>query len=129
LNKGPFIGRKALAAERKSRSTWAFVGLEIDWLRLEQLFAAVDLPPMVTGRASREAVPVFRKGGVQIGQATSSTFSPILKKYIALATVDSAFAVPGTVVDVEITVEYVRHRASAKVVKLPFFDPPRKRAV
>ena len=35
---------------------------------------------------------------------------------------------PGTTVDLEMTVEYTRKRAPAKVVKLPFFDPPRKRA-
>ncbi|MCB0315558.1 MAG: aminomethyl transferase family protein, partial [Calditrichaeota bacterium] len=62
------------------------------------------------------------------GQATSSTFSPLLKKFIALATVEQKYANPGTVLDYEITVEFTRRRAEAVVVKLPFFNPERKRA-
>jgi aminomethyltransferase len=72
-------------------------------------------------------VPVYHKSGKQIGQATSSTFSPILKKYIALATVESQYEALGTQVNMEVTVEYVRKQAPATVVKLPFFDPERKR--
>ncbi|HXT53187.1 MAG TPA: glycine cleavage T C-terminal barrel domain-containing protein, partial [Candidatus Eisenbacteria bacterium] len=56
-------------------------------------------------------------------------WSPILKKYIALATVNKQCAVPGTVLDIEVTVEHRRKTATARVVKTPFFDPPRKRAL
>ena len=35
---------------------------------------------------------------------------------------------PGTHLDLEVTVEHQRRQAAATVVKLPFFDPPRKRA-
>jgi aminomethyltransferase len=59
---------------------------------------------------------------------TSSTFSPILKKYIALATVESSYDKPGTKLQVEVTVEFTRQKALATVTKTPFFDPPRKRA-
>lgn len=128
LDKGQFIGRKALLAEKATGSQWQFVGLDIDWPSLERLFAAVDLPPMVAGRASREAVPIYDKRGRQIGQATSHTFSPILKKYIALATLESRFARPGVELNFEITVEYARRLGPATVVNLPFFNPPRKRA-
>jgi hypothetical protein len=31
-------------------------------------------------------------------------------------------------VELEVTIEYERHKAAATIVKLPFFDPPRKRA-
>ncbi|MCI0394595.1 MAG: aminomethyltransferase family protein [Chloroflexi bacterium] len=128
LDKGPFVGRRALVAEKAAGPAWTFVGLEIDWPSLERLFAAFDLPPLVAGRASRVAVPVYNDNGRQIGQVTSSTFSPILKKYIALATLESAYGGQGTRVNVEITVEYTRQQAPAVVVKTPFFDPPRKRA-
>jgi aminomethyltransferase len=67
-------------------------------------------------------------GGWQVGQATSHTFSPIIKKYIALATLRSEHATLGTQLDFEITVEYERLRAPARVVKLPFYNPPWKRA-
>ena len=45
-----------------------------------------------------------------------------------LAHLESAFAAPGTAVKMEVTVEHRRRQADAKVVKTPFFDPPRKRA-
>ena len=53
---------------------------------------------------------------------------PLLKKYIALAHLRSAWAKPGTELDIEITVEHRRKRAAARVVKKPFFDPARKKA-
>jgi aminomethyltransferase len=64
-----------------------------------------------------------------VGKATSSGWSPLLKKFIALATVDRGYEAPGTPLDLEFTVEYVRRRAHARVAPLPFFDPERKRSV
>lgn len=128
LDARDFVGRQALLAEKERGSEWSFVGLEVEWPDIEKLFAAVDLPPLVAGRASRLAVPVY-KNDKQIGQATSSTFSPLLKKFIALATVKTEYADPGTKVNFEITVEFVRRQAKATVVQTPFFSPERKRAV
>ena len=122
-----FVGRKALLAEKEKGSRWNLVGLEVKWQDIERLFDAVDLPPLVAGTASRLAVPVYKKGK-QIGQATSSTFSPLLKKYIALATLKTEYAEPGTKVNFEITVEFVRKQAEATVVQTPFFNPERKRS-
>jgi aminomethyltransferase len=119
LDKPAFVGRQALLAEKARGPAWNLVGLEIDWL---------SLVPQVTGRASRSAVPVYW-GGRQVGHATSLAFSPILKKYIALATLESGSAQPGTSVEVELTVEYVRRRAAAKVARPPFFNPARKRSL
>jgi aminomethyltransferase len=116
-----------LLAEHARGSRWQLVGLDIDWPALEKLFSMVDLPPQVAGRASRVAVPVYRRGK-QIGQATSLTFSPILKKYIALGTLETAHAALGGQVEIEITVEYSRQKCPAVIVKTPFFNPPRKRA-
>ena len=121
-----FVGARALRREAAHPSKWAFAGLEVDWPRIERRFASVGLPPLVAGRASREPVPVFA-AGTQVGFVTSSTFSPILKKYIALATLQRDFAKPGGRVDFELTVEFVRHEVPATVVETPFFDPGRKR--
>ena len=121
-----FVGRRALEREAARPSRWAFAGLEVDWPRIERRFASVGLPPLVAGRASREPVPIFA-AGTQVGFVTSSTFSPILKKYVALATLQRDFARPGGRVDFELTVEFVRHEVPATVVKTPFFDPARKR--
>jgi aminomethyltransferase len=100
--------------------------LEVHWPEIESLYKAVNLTPKLAGRASRSSVPVYGPAG-QIGQATSHTFSPLLKKYIALATIHREHATPGTQLKLELTVEFVRHPVTATVVKLPFFDPERKR--
>jgi aminomethyltransferase len=127
LDKGNFVGRRALREVRERGSAWKCVGLEVDWPALEALYGRVGLAPRLAGRASRAALPVYRQGEF-IGQATSSAFSPILKKYIAIATLKSGQAALGAAVDLEVTIEYERHKAPATIVKLPFFDPPRKRA-
>jgi aminomethyltransferase len=127
LDKNRFVGQAALIAEQKRGHAREIVGLEINWPEVEALYEAVGLPPAVSPIASRVAVPVFHDGR-QVGKATSSTWSPTLKKMIALATVNSGFTKPGTKVQFEITVEAVRHRVSARVVKTPFFNPKRKTA-
>jgi|SRR3989454_5459479 len=127
LDKNRFVGQAALIAERKRGQVREIVGLEIDWPEVERLYEAVGLPPAVSPVASRVAVPVF-KDGTQVGKATSSTWSPTLKKLIALATVKGEYTRPGTQLQFEITVEAVRHRVPAAVVKTPFFNPKRKTA-
>ena len=76
--------------------------------------------------ASRIAVPVYR-GGRQVGRATTTTWSPVLKKLIALATVAAPHIAEGTALEFEVTVEAVRHRVPATVVKTPFFNPRARR--
>ena len=128
LKKGPFVGRAALMAEVKRGIARQIVGLEVDWTEVEQLYDAVGLPPTAPAATSRVAVPVY-KGRSQIGRATSTTWSSTLKKLIALATLDAPHYAIGTRVEMEMTVEAVRHRASAKVVQTPFFNPSRKTAI
>jgi aminomethyltransferase len=126
-NKNRFIGQAALIAEQKLGSPREIVGLEIDWPEVERLYEDVGLPPAVSPIASRVSVPVFKEG-THVGKATSSTWSPTLKKMIALATVKRAYAKPGTPLQFEVTVEAKRHRVRATVVKTPFFNPKRKTA-
>ena len=52
----------------------------------------------------------------------------MLKKMIGLATVDRPHFADGTVLEIEVTVEAVRHRVNATVVPTPFFNPARKMA-
>jgi aminomethyltransferase len=127
LDKNRFVGQSALLAEQKKGHPREIAGLEIDWPQVEAIYEGVGLPPSVSPIASRVAVPVY-KDGAQIGKATSSTWSPTLKKMIALATIKREFTKPGTKIKFEITVEAVRHRVDAKVVKTPFFNPKRKTA-
>ncbi|HWS99789.1 MAG TPA: aminomethyltransferase family protein [Pyrinomonadaceae bacterium] len=127
LDKGRFVGQAALLEEKKRGHAREVVGLEIDWTDVERLYEVAGLPPAVSAIASRVAVPIY-KNGEQVGRATSTTWSPTLKKFIALATLRRAHAKPGTHVEFEITVEAVRHRVRASVVKTPFFNPKRKTA-
>jgi aminomethyltransferase len=126
-NKNRFIGQAALLAEQQRGSAREIVGLEIDWPEVEQLYENVGLPPAVSPIASRVAVPVW-KDGTHVGKATSSTWSPTLKKMIALATVKRPHNKLGTQLQFEITVEAKRHRVRATVVRTPFFNPKRKTA-
>ncbi len=130
FNKERFIGREALAAEHAAAPKRRIVGLAIDWQAVERLYEAVGLPPLAQAVASRVAVPVFNSGGnnSQIGRMTSSTWSPVLKQMIGLATINASHMATGTRVEVEHTVEAVRHRVPATVVPTPFFNPPRKTA-
>jgi aminomethyltransferase len=127
LDKARFIGQRALREEHRRGGERQIVGLEIDWNEVEKLYDAVALAPAVAATASRVAVPVYRNGR-QVGKATSTTWSPTLKRMIALATVDAPHHAEGTALQFEMTVEAVRHRVTAKVVKTPFFNPARKTA-
>jgi aminomethyltransferase len=127
FNKETFIGRAALAAENAVAPRRRIVGVSFDWPAVEKLYEAVGLPPMTQATASRVAIPVF-SGGKQIGRMTSSTWSPVLKQMIGLATVNAANAAAGTKIEVEHTVDVVRHRVPATVVPTPFFNPARKTA-
>jgi aminomethyltransferase len=128
LKKENFVGREALTLEARKGAGRALVGLEINWNEVEALFDKLKMAPQVPSMASRVAVPVYR-GARQIGKATSTTWSPTLKKMIALACVSRENSTAGTTLNVEMTVEAVRHTVSAKVVPMPFFNPPRKMAV
>ncbi|HTR19903.1 MAG TPA: aminomethyltransferase family protein [Gemmatimonadales bacterium] len=120
-------GQEALAAEHARGAAWRFVGLEVDWESLEALYAEVGLPPRLPAQAWRASVPIYRAGW-QVGYATSGCWSPLLKRYIALAHLEAPYAAPGTQVQMEVTVEHRRRRAEATVRALPFFNPARKRA-
>jgi glycine cleavage system T protein (aminomethyltransferase) len=124
---GPFVGRSALADEQRRGPARQIVGLAISWPAIEKLYESLGLPPQISAAASRTAVPVY-KYGRQVGRATTTTWSPVLKQLIALATVAAPHFAEGTALDVEVTVEAVRHRVPAKVVRTPFFNPPRKTA-
>jgi aminomethyltransferase len=126
LDKGPFNGRQALASEKVRGIEWMFVGLEVDWVGMESLFRAVGLPPLVSPYTLRASLPVL-VGGVQVGYASSSAWSPVLKKYIALAHVQKPYYEIGTNVRLEVTVEHQRQYAPARVVKTPFYEPEWKK--
>ncbi len=125
--KRPFVGDAALRAERERGPERFFVGIETQIGEFERLFGRFDLSPEMADEVDRRGVPVY-SGGAQVGRATSVVWSPLLKRQLALATVDRGYERPGVPVEIEVTVEYERLRAQSRVVGLPFFDPPRRRA-
>ncbi len=128
LNKENFIGKAALAKDEKDGVARQFVGLEIDWTEVEERYEKFGLTPAAPSQASRVAVPLY-VGDKQVGKATSTTWSPVLKKMIALGSVETGHAEIGTKLQLEITIEAIHQKVTAKVVKIPFFNPPRKTAV
>ena len=126
-DKGRFIGQQALRRERERGHAKQIVGLEVNWTEVERIYEKVGLAPTVGATASRVAVPVYRDGR-QVGKATTTTWSPVLKRMLALATIERPHFAEGTSLQIELTVEAVRHKVGATVVPTPFFNPPRKTA-
>jgi aminomethyltransferase len=128
LKKEHFVGCRELRKENQHGPFRQIVGLEIDLFDYENLYQRIGLPPQIPLTAWRGGVPVYKEER-QVGHATTGGWSPVLKKYIALATIRKEYVEPGTRVDFEVTVEYQRKTVGATVAKLPFFDPPRKKAL
>ena len=127
LKRPDFVGKAALCSEKERGPARRFVGLEIHWDDFADIHEAFGLPPHLTPETCREGVPLYA-GQRQVGYATSRTFSPLLKKYLALATLQSGHAEPGTELQIEVTCEYERKVARATVRELPFYNPERKKA-
>jgi aminomethyltransferase len=128
LEKENFIGKAALVQAQKHGVPRQLAGLEIDWPEVEERYEKFGLTPAAPSQASRVAVPVYL-GDKQVGKATTTTWSPVLKKMIALASVETPHSQIGTRLQMEITIEAIRQRVTANIVKMPFFNPQRKTAV
>ncbi|HEX2025942.1 MAG TPA: glycine cleavage T C-terminal barrel domain-containing protein, partial [Actinomycetota bacterium] len=127
LEKPAFVGRRALVTEREAGGPpRRLVGLTYDWAGIERAFAARGLPPTLVPETTSERTPVYawRK---RAGKVTSRTWSPMLKRVIALASVAKEHAEPGTSLQVEWDIDGHRHRVGATVTPLPFLDLPRRR--
>ena len=127
MKKEYFIGKQALEREVVNGPEWKFVGIEIQWTELENHYRNVGLAPGLPSTAWRTSTPLYYNQE-QVGYATSGAWSPILKRYIALAHLKSDYTVEGTELQFELKVEHFRKLTTAKVVKTPFFDPERKRS-
>lgn len=103
------------------------VGLDLDWTEVQALYERFALAPVAPAATSRVHVPVIRDGQ-QVGRATTTAWSPTLKRLLALATIEAPYHAEGTRLEVEATVEAVRRYVGATVVKTPFYNPSRKTA-
>jgi aminomethyltransferase len=128
FSKPDFVGKRALEAEQAAGGPKRrLVGLELDWHGIEKMFSDHGLAPAIPAHVSRTHIPLFKEGR-QVGRVTSSAWSPILKKMLALGSVGRTHAALGTRLQVEWTVEARRGKVAATVVDLPFMDLPRKRS-
>ena len=101
------------------------VGLEIDWTAVESIYEQLGLPPTVGATASRVAVPVYRGGPAGRPRHHDHVVAGAEEADRAGDRRPSALC-RGTMLEIEVTVEAVRHRVKATVVPMPFFNPPRK---
>jgi aminomethyltransferase len=102
FQKGEFVGRPHLAAQKEGALTRRFIGFEL-------LEKAVP----------RHGFKIYRSPATSdpIGDVTSGNLSPLLQKGIGLGYVPLSYAVPGTALTIDIRGKAV----PAQVVKLPFY--------
>jgi aminomethyltransferase len=128
LDKPAFIGKRALMDEVAAGGpATRLVGLELDLNVFEAAYLDLGYPIEHPLRAWRHVTPLMRKGET-IGRATSGTFSPLLKRSIALGFLPTKHAEVGSTVSIEWQIEETRQTIPATVVPLPFLDLPRKRS-
>jgi aminomethyltransferase len=106
LNKeGDFIGKSALIQQKDMGIPRKLVGIE-----------------MIDRGIPRHGYPIF-KDGMKIGEVTTGTQSPTLKRNIGLALLDTTFSALETIIEVEIRGK----RLKAKLVATPFYKKTGKR--
>jgi aminomethyltransferase len=126
VERAPFIGQAALRRAQQGDPPLRFVGVEIDDVDLTQRFLQCGLAPVLPTEASRTTAPLY-SGSRQVGFITSRTWSPILKKYLALGFATAEASRPGQRLQVELLVERQNCHINATIVERPFFNPERKR--
>ena len=127
MKKDNFIGKRALEKELKNGPEWEFVGIEIEWDQLEKHYRKAGLAPGLPSTAWRTSTPLY-SGSEQVGYATSGAWSPILKRYIALAHIKNGYSKEGTVLDFELKVEHFRKLWAGMVVICRLFVRERNRS-
>jgi aminomethyltransferase len=106
LDKASFVGREALLEiQAGGGPKRKLVGLE-----------------MIERGIARDGYPVLAGDGTRIGEVTSGSPAPFLKKNIAMAYVPVQYAGADEVIAVEIRGQAVK----AKVTALPFYKKPKK---
>jgi aminomethyltransferase len=130
LDKDFFVGQEALRKEKAQGSRWATVGIELDVTALEKAFAEYGMPLQLPLSPWAGPAPIYSDEAQRnhIGRGNAGVWSSLLKKYIVIARVDPRYEKLGTRIFIEETVEAKAYAIPATVVKMPFFDPPRKKA-
>ncbi len=126
-----FIGRSALEKELEvGTSRWKTVGITVDWYEYESTYTEAGILPPHHEVYSESTMSIYRRGDKEwdyAGYASSFLVSSLLKKPIAIAKLPIDLADPGSEVDLEISVIRQPKHVLARVDKMPFFNPPRKK--
>ena len=107
-------GSARSANEKRRGPAWSFVGLEVDWESFERLYQRARPAAAAADRRVARERRRSTRSGQQVGYATSGCWSPLLKKYLALAHLGRRTSRAGTEVEIEMTVEHRRKRADAR---------------
>jgi aminomethyltransferase len=99
LDKGEFVGRKALIEQKARGIDRCLVGFEMSDRQIARDACGVSL------------------GGAPVGRVTSGSPAPYLKKNIGMAYVPLSARAPGTEIEIDIR----GNRAPARIVPLPFY--------
>jgi aminomethyltransferase len=106
LDKPEFVGREALLeVQSNGGPERKLVGLE-----------------MIDRGIGRDGYPVFLLDGTKVGEITSGSLAPFLKKNIAMAYVP----VEHSTLETELAVEIRGQKVKARVVPIPFYKKPKK---
>jgi aminomethyltransferase len=129
LDRDFFVGRDALRHEKAHGSRSNTVGLELDVTVLEKAYAEYGMPLHLPYTSWGAAVPIYADEPQKhlIGRGTCGMWSPVLKKYIVIARVKPEHAKLGNLIWIEEMVEARSFSIPARVVEMPFYDPPHKK--
>jgi glycine cleavage system T protein (aminomethyltransferase) len=115
MNKGHFIGRRALHAAMKKGLRRKLVGIDVDWNR----------------QADGALIYDSKRCQTQVGEVTSALWSPILKRNIALAYLDAPYFEGSRELWAEVYLNrecvWERKVYRCRVTDKPFYAPERKK--
>lgn len=124
-----FIGRVAIeAAITNQTARWKTVGIEVDYYDYERVHRDIGIMPPKEGLLAEETHSIYKPNGDYAGYATSVMYSPLLKKHIGIAKLPPSLTSIGTEVRLEIVPIRQPVTVLARVVAMPFYSPPNKKA-
>lgn len=122
-----FIGRRAIRKElADGASRWKMVALVVDWEDFDTKYRTAGLIPPMYHVPVHEEMMVYTDDHTRVGYATSSMYSPMLQRHIAIARVQPDLAKTGTRINLEYTIDHEYRLVGANVARLPLFNPERK---
>jgi aminomethyltransferase len=126
----PFIGRKAIVREKAdATSRWKMMGLMVDPVDHHAKYTAAGMVPPKEHTPVQEDMMVYDDDVQRVGYATSSMYSPMLQRHIALARIRPDLAKVGQKVNLEFTINHRYVQVGARVARNPMFAPERKTAM